>query len=109
MRCAPVASDAHSLVETTGCRFTPASQCEQELGARSGILLPESSLDSAGGLGWGPAHCSFRHAIKETSGWGDGLPLLHGQIRPLGSQLDLAMLCMFVCLQVVPMKILYLD
>lgn len=69
VRCAPVASDAHSLAETTGCRFTPASQCEQELGTRSGILLPESSLDSAGGLGWGQAHCSFRHATKETSGW----------------------------------------
>ncbi len=60
MRCAPVA-----LVETTGCWFTPAPQCEQESGARTGFRLPENSLDSAGGLS-----CSFRHATKRHQGGG---------------------------------------
>ncbi len=64
VRCALVATDAHFLVETTGCWFTPAPQCEQESGARTGFRLPENSLDSAGGLSWGPARCSFRHATK---------------------------------------------
>ncbi len=78
MRCAPVA-----LVETTGCWFTPAPQCEQESGARTGFRLPENSLDSAGGLS-----CSFRHATKRHQGGGAAdLALLHGQIRSLGSRL----------------------
>lgn len=52
------------LVETTGCRFTPAPQSEQELGARPGFRLPENSLDSAGGLGLGPCSLFFQTCHK---------------------------------------------
>lgn len=75
VRCAPVATDAHFLVETTGCWFTPAPQCEQELGARTGLCLPENSLDSARGSQLGPCSLFLQTCHKRDIRVGSDLAL----------------------------------
>lgn len=71
VRCASVASDAHSLPKTTGCWFTGVLQCELESGTRPGFRFSETSLYFAKGVCWDPSYCFSGHATNDLSGWED--------------------------------------